>query len=129
MPKGQLHLHPISQVHQLRPSLTYLDVQSRKQKHSRGGDDSESDDGPPPDPDEPVPAPVTKKEKKPAGEMREVQLTARKVDDKGAGQVQGAISVVRREMLQAIRVEEDESWEDLRYCDMMVCIRSFFSQI
>ena len=125
MSKGQLHLHPISQAHQLRPSLTYLDVQSRKQKRSRGGDDSESDDGPPPDPDEPLPVPVTKKEKKPVGEMREVQLTARKVDDKGAGPVQGALSVVRREMLQVIRVEEDESWKDLRYCDMMVCIRSF----
>jgi DNA-directed RNA polymerase-3 subunit RPC5 len=118
---GRLHLHPISQTHQLRPTQTYLDVLSRKQKRSLSGDDSDSDDGPPPDPDEPVPPPVVKKEKK-AGETREVQLTARKADVKGSGPSYGGISAVRREILQTIRVEEDESWEDLEFHDIMVRI-------
>ncbi|KAG5654770.1 hypothetical protein H0H81_003778 [Sphagnurus paluster] len=114
---GQLHLHPITQTHQFRPTLTYLDMLSRKNKRGRGGDDSDSDDGPPPDPDEVVMAPVAKKEKKPTGESREVQVTARKAEDKG-GQIQGGLSVVRREMLQAIRAEEDEKWEDLEFYDV-----------
>ncbi|KII93234.1 hypothetical protein PLICRDRAFT_100887 [Plicaturopsis crispa FD-325 SS-3] len=115
---GQLHLHPISETHQLRPTLTYLDILSRKNKRSRGGgagSDSDSDDGPPPDPDEPAPAPVAKKEKKAAGEAKEVQVSARKIDDK-AGMQQG-LSSVRREILQAIRSEEDENWQDLEFCD------------
>ncbi|KAG5640543.1 hypothetical protein DXG03_008133 [Asterophora parasitica] len=115
---GQLHLHPISQTHQFRPTLTYLDMLTRKNKKSRTGDDSDSDDGPPPDPDEPAPMPVVKKERKPAGESREVQVTARKADDRSGGQLQGGLSVVRREMLQAIRNEEDEDWEDLQFHDV-----------
>jgi len=115
---GQLHLHPISQTHQFRPTLTYLDMQSRKNKKNRSGDEYDSDEGPPPDPDEPVPMPTAKKEKKPAGDAREVQVTARKVDDKSGGQVQGGLSAVRREMLQAIRAEEDEDWEELQFYDV-----------
>ncbi|KAJ6604448.1 DNA-directed RNA polymerase III subunit Rpc5, partial [Mycena vulgaris] len=118
---GQLHLHPISETHQLRPTLTYLDILSRKSKRSRagGGSDSDSDDGPPPDPDEPAPAPAPKKEKKASGEAREVQVTARKSEDKGGIQpVQGGLSTARREMLIAIRAEEDESWQDLEFCDV-----------
>lgn len=61
--------------------------------------------------------PSPKKEKKPTGESREVQVTARKAEDKG-GQIQGGLSVVRREMLQAIRAEEDEKWEDLEFYDV-----------
>lgn len=98
--------------------MTYLDILSRKNKRSRGGDDSDSDDGPPPDPDEPAPLAVPKKEKKPSGDAREVQVSARKVDEKGALQpFQGGLSTVRREMLVAIRSEEDENWEDLEFCD------------
>ncbi|KAJ6574904.1 DNA-directed RNA polymerase III subunit Rpc5 [Mycena capillaripes] len=118
---GQLHLHPISETHQLRPTLTYLDILSRKNKRSRagGGSDSDSDDGPPPDPDEPAPPPPPKKEKKPSGEAREVQVTARKSEDKGGVQpVHGGLSVARREMLIAIRAEEDEGWQDLEFCDV-----------
>ncbi|KAJ7783559.1 DNA-directed RNA polymerase III subunit Rpc5 [Mycena maculata] len=120
---GQLHLHPISETHQLRPTLTYLDILSRKNKRSRagGGSDSDSDDGPPPDPDEPAPAPAPapKKEKKPSGEAREVQVTARKTEDKGGVQpVQGGLSTARREMLIALRAEEDEAWQDLEFCDV-----------
>ncbi|KAJ7275246.1 DNA-directed RNA polymerase III subunit Rpc5 [Mycena haematopus] len=118
--EGQLHLHPISETHQLRPTLTYLDVFSRKNKKSRGGgSDSDSDDGPPPDPDEPAPPPAPQKEKKPSGEAREVQVTARKSEDKGGlQQIQGGPSAARREMLIAIRSEEDESWQDLEFCDV-----------
>ncbi|KAJ7431820.1 DNA-directed RNA polymerase III subunit Rpc5 [Mycena galericulata] len=118
---GQLHLHPISETHQLRPTLTYLDILSRKNKRSRGGggSDSDSDDGPPPDPDEPAPAPAPKKEKKPSGDAREVQVTARKSEDKGGIQpLQGGLSTARREMLIAIRAEEDEAWQDLEFCDV-----------
>ncbi|KAJ7102136.1 DNA-directed RNA polymerase III subunit Rpc5 [Mycena belliarum] len=117
---GQLHLHPISETHQLRPTLTYLDILSRKSKRSRaGGSDSDSDDGPPPDPDEPAPAPAPKKEKKASGEAREVQVTARKSEDKGGVQpVHGGLSSARREMLIAIRAEEDEAWQDLEFCDV-----------
>ncbi|KAJ6627131.1 DNA-directed RNA polymerase III subunit Rpc5 [Mycena sp. CBHHK59/15] len=118
---GQLHLHPISATHQLRPTLTYLDILSRKNKRSRagGGSDSDSDDGPPPDPDEPAPAPVPKKEKKPSAEAREVQVTARKTEDKGGIQtVQGGLSTARRDMLIAIRAEEDEAWQDLEFFDV-----------
>lgn len=119
---GQLHLHPISETHQLRPSLTYLDVLSRKNKRRRGGggSDSDSDDGPPPDPDDPAPPPpLPKKDKKPAAEAKEVQVSARKSsDDKGGLQpLQGGLSAVRREMLLAIRMEDEEPWEDLEFCD------------
>lgn len=125
---GQLHLHPVSEMHQLRPSLTYLDVLSRKNKRRTGGgggSESDTDDGPPPDPDEPVPPPPSiKKEKKVTGEAREVQVSARKAsDDKGGVQpLQGGLSTVRREMLLAIRAEEDEPWEDLDFCDWEVGI-------
>ncbi|KAF7310734.1 hypothetical protein HMN09_00616400 [Mycena chlorophos] len=116
---GQLHLHPISETHQLRPTLTYLDVLSRKNKRSRPGDDSDSDDGPPPDPDEPAPAPALKKERKTVGEAREVHVTARKTDDKSGGaQPLGGLSTARREMLAAIHAEEDEGWHDLQFFDV-----------
>ena len=117
---GQLHLHPVAETHQLRPTLTYLDALSRKNKRRTGaGSDSDSDDGPPPDPDDPAPPPVVKKEKKPTGDAREVQVSARKAsDDKGGMQAsQGGLSTVRREMLLAIRTEDEEEWEDLDFCD------------
>ncbi|CAA7266576.1 unnamed protein product [Cyclocybe aegerita] len=114
---SKLHLHPIGETHQFRPTLTYLDLLSRKNKRSRGGDsESDSDDGPPADPDEAVPAPVPKREKKSAGDAKEVHVTARKSDDQG-GLGQGGLSTVRREMLHIIRAEEDEKWESLNFCD------------
>jgi DNA-directed RNA polymerase-3 subunit RPC5 len=64
--------------------------------------------------------PVTKKDKKPSGEVKEVQVSARKVEDRGA-QSQGGLSTIRREMLHTIRAEEDEDWEDLQFCDVTVC--------
>jgi len=111
---GKLHLHPINETHQLRPTLTYLDVLSRKVGRSRGESGSDSDGGPP-DPDEPNA--VSKKEKK-EGEVKEVQVTTRKSDDKGGPAPQGGLSSVRREMLHLIRLEEDEDWEDLEFCDV-----------
>jgi len=117
---GKLHLHPISETHQLRPTLTYLDILSRKNKRNRGGDsDSDSDDGPPPDPDEVAPVPQPKKEKKAAGDAKEVHVSARKTDDQG-GLNQGGLSAVRREMLHIIRSEEDEKWESLEFNDVTV---------
>ncbi|KZT30371.1 hypothetical protein NEOLEDRAFT_1082211 [Neolentinus lepideus HHB14362 ss-1] len=116
---GRLHLHPISDAYQLRPTLTYMDVLSRKSKRrTGGGDDSDSDDGPLPDPDEEAPPPTVKKEKKhPTGEAREVQVAARRSDREGSQAIQGGLSAVRREMLLTIRAEEEEPWEDLEYCE------------
>jgi len=126
--QGHLHLQPISETHQFRPTLTYLDVMSQKTRRSRGdaGSDEDSDDGPPPDPDEPLPVltAASKKEKKPL-EAKEVQVSARKaMDDKG--NLQGGLSAVRREMLLAIRAEEDEAWQDLEFCDGEVFIFFLF---
>jgi DNA-directed RNA polymerase-3 subunit RPC5 len=116
---GKLYLHPISQTHQFRPTLTYLDILSRKIKRSRGADsDSDSDDGPPPDPDEIAPAVPLKKEKKAAGEAKEVHVSARKSDDQSGLGGQGSLSAVRREMLHIIRVEEEEQWESLAFCNV-----------
>ncbi|EMD41767.1 hypothetical protein CERSUDRAFT_79402 [Gelatoporia subvermispora B] len=115
---GHLYLHPISETHQLRPTLTYMDVLSRKSRRGRGGgSDDDSDDGPPPDPDEPAPAPAPKKEKKPVGEAREVQVAVRKSGDDKSVQFQGGLTAVRREMLTIIRNEEDEEWVDYEFCD------------
>lgn len=118
---GKLHLHPISQTHQFRPTLSYLDILSRKNKRSRGGggSDSDSDDGPPPDPDEIAPVVAPKKEKKAATDAKEVHVTARKTDDQN-GPGQGGLSAVRREMLHLMREEEDEKWKDLEFCDVTV---------
>jgi len=119
---GRLHLHPINETHQLRPALTYMDVLNRKtQRRGRTGtdSDSDSDDGPPPDPDEPAPAPAVKKEPKASGsgEAREVNVAIRKADERGGQSLQGGLSAVRREMLQLMRGEDEEPWEDIVYCD------------
>ncbi|KAL5518755.1 hypothetical protein ACEPAH_438 [Sanghuangporus vaninii] len=116
---GHLHLHPISQTHQLRPTLTYMDILNRKSRRTKTGadDESESDEGPPPDPDEPNPPPTVKKETKPTGEGRDVTVSIRKADEKGAQSITGGLTAARREMLHVLRVEEDESWEGLEYCD------------
>lgn len=106
----------------MRPTLTYMDVLSRKSRRSRAGNgsDDDSDDGPPPDPDEPAPAPAPKKEKKPAGDVKEVQVAVRKTGEQGV-QFQGGLTAVRREMLMMIHAEEDEKWVDYEYCDGEVC--------
>ncbi|KAF7320250.1 hypothetical protein MKEN_00809600 [Mycena kentingensis (nom. inval.)] len=118
MRDGQLHLHPISETHQMRPTLTYLDILSRKNKRSHADSDDSDDDGPPPDPDEAPPPPVEKKVKKPSGETKEVHVAARKTDDKNGGQTLGGLSTARREMLAAIHAEEDEGWQDLKFYDV-----------
>ena len=113
---GALHLHPINETHQLRPTLTYLDALNRKSRRTCGADsDSESSDGSPPDPDEVAPIVVPKKGKKPAGEAKEVQVAARKAEDKGGRDLQGGMSAMRREMLMSVRAEEEEEWQDLTF--------------
>lgn len=95
-----------------------MDAFNRKNRRTRGGeDDSDSDDGPPPDPDDPNPPTHVKKEPKPAGETREVTVSVRKAEDKGAQTLTGGLTAARREMLHALRVEEEEPWEDFDYCD------------
>jgi DNA-directed RNA polymerase III subunit RPC5 len=114
---GALHLHPINETHQLRPTLTYLDALNRKSRRSRGADsDSEpSDDGSPADPDEVTPVAAPKKGKKPSGEAKEVQVAARKAEEKGGRDLQGGMSAMRREMLMSLRAEEEEEWQDLTF--------------
>ena len=117
---GHLHLHPISQTHQFRPTLSYLDVLSRKSRRTRGaGDDSDSDDGPPPDPDDPTPVATTSKKEKQPSESKEVQVSAKKAmeDKTGTQQSWGGMSQVRREMLTLLRDEAEEHWEELAVCD------------
>ena len=128
--EGHLHLHPISQTHQFRPTLTYMDVFHRKnRRRANGDDDSDSDDGPPPDPDDPNPPAQVKKEPKAAGEAKEVTVSLRKTDDKGMGAQSSSsgMSAVRREMMQAIREEEDEPWQELKYCDGEVMVLLVFT--
>lgn len=120
---GHLHLHPVQETHQLRPTLTYLDVHGRKTTRGGGGSDSDSDGGPPPDPDDaaPPPPPPPKREKKPAAETKEVHVSAKQTDDRDA-QNQGGLSAARREILRTIRMEEDDEWQDLDYRDVMVIV-------
>jgi len=111
MRDGELHLQPITETLQLRPTMGYLDALSKKSNSRHGAGSDSDEDGPPPDPDDPTPvAPTPKKEKKAAGPAKEVQVTARKVDP--SGQL-GGLSSVRREMLLKIREEADEKWENL----------------
>ncbi|EJD04181.1 uncharacterized protein FOMMEDRAFT_146203 [Fomitiporia mediterranea MF3/22] len=116
---GHLHLHPISQTHQLRPTLTYMDVLNRKSRRTRtsADEDSDSDEGPPPDPDDPNPPSPVKREPKSTGESRDVTVSIRKADDKGAQSLTGGLTAARREMLHTLRLEEEEPWEDFEYCD------------
>ena len=102
---------------------------SRRTRRSRGGagSDSETDDGPPPDPDEP-PVVVTPKEKKPV-DAKEIQVSARKPGEDKGGNLHGGVSAVRREMLLAIRMEEDEPWQAVEFCDGEVCTQSFLNFI
>lgn len=117
---GKLNLHPISEAHQFRPSLTYLDILSRRDRRGRpGGSDSESDEGLPPDPDEP-PTIEVKRDKKASGSGKEVQVSTRRADDKGGASALGGLSAVRRDMLRAIRVEEDEDWSELQFSNAAV---------
>ncbi len=83
-------------------------------------------DDPPPDPDEAPVASSSKgkgKEKKPA-EMREINVSTRKTDDKGMTQ---GLSTVRREMLQIIRAEEEEEWLNYEYHN--VTVRNIFTGV
>ncbi|KAF5355954.1 hypothetical protein D9756_003892 [Leucocoprinus leucothites] len=127
---GKLNLHPISEAHQFRPTLAYLDILSRRSRRGRqGGSDSESDDGPPPDPEDPAPVEAPKKEKKSTGPGKEVQVSARKSDDKSGTSTLGGLSAVRRDMLRVIRSEEDEEWDELRFFDIAVRIFPFWPLI
>ncbi len=128
-----IYLHPVAQVHQFKPSLSYLDVISRKnnRKRSGGNSDSDSDDGPPPDPDEPplrLKHPRRKKIKK-TSEAKEVTVVVKKTDDKGGIQFQGGLSTARREMLSALRKEGDEPWQEVQYRDAEVCSPYEFSLV
>lgn len=101
-----------------------MDVYLRKSRRSRTGADSDSDsDEAPPDPDDPnPPPPAPKKEPKAAsGDAKEVNVSIRKADDKGAQSITGGLSTARREMLHILREEEDEAWEDYDYFDPNVC--------
>ncbi|KAF5390247.1 hypothetical protein D9757_002797 [Collybiopsis confluens] len=130
--QDELHLHPIDSTHQFRPTLTYLDSLSRRTKRQGGADsDSDSDDGPPPDPDDPSSPAVApkRKEKKVAGESKEV-LSAKRAADKTGNLNQ--LSNAKRDMLAIIRAEQDEPWTSLQFCgiqteDASHSLDTFFS--
>jgi len=115
---GHLYLHPIQETHQLRPSLTYLDVFHRKTQRRKAGDsDSDSDDGPPPDPDDPMSVAVKKEPKaSTSGDAKDIQVSIKKADDKNSQSAVG-LTAVRREMLLIMRNEEEEAWQDLNFYD------------
>jgi DNA-directed RNA polymerase-3 subunit RPC5 len=120
-----IRLHPLSEIHQFKPSLTYLDVLSRPSRRKPGdSDEDEEDDGPPPDPDEapPAPAPKPKKGKAKEGEAKEITVTAKKIDDTN---LQGGLSTMRREMLIGMRKEQEEAWVDYDFSAADVSIRYF----
>lgn len=100
-----------------------MDVHLRKTRRSKAGADSDSDsDEVPLDPDDPnPPPPPVKKEPKSAGEAKEINVSIRKADDKGAQSFTGGLTAARREMLHILREEEDEAWEDYEYFDGEVC--------
>lgn len=56
-----------------------------------------------------------------SGEAKEVQVSAKRGDDKG-GFAAGGLSAARREILQIIRSEEEEGWESLEFCDVAVSL-------
>jgi DNA-directed RNA polymerase-3 subunit RPC5 len=74
---------------------------------------------------------VPKKGKKPAGEAKEVQVAARKAEEKGGRDLQGGMSAMRREMLMSLRAEEEEEWQDLTFhgpevsCPLVVVTSSY----
>jgi DNA-directed RNA polymerase III subunit RPC5 len=114
---GRLHLHPINESHQLRPTLTYLDVLSRKGSTSRPGLGSGSDSEGGPGPDETIPFSNSGQKQ----DAKEVQVSARRAEDNGKmPYLQGGLTSVRREMLLALRNEEEEKWEELVFCDASV---------
>ncbi|KAH7106729.1 hypothetical protein BKA62DRAFT_684926 [Auriculariales sp. MPI-PUGE-AT-0066] len=115
---GEIHLHPISRTMQFRPTMTYLDIISRKARPKRSGADSDSDDGPPPDPDEPSAPPPQKNKKKADVDAREVQLSAKKANDDKLHAGLNNLSQVRQEMLGQLRAEMTEKWQDWEYCDV-----------
>lgn len=51
---------------------------------------------------------------------KEVQVSARRTDDKGGASALGGLSAVRRDLLRTIRAEEDEEWADLLFFDVTV---------
>lgn len=107
-----------------------MDILSRRDRRSRlGGSDSETDDGPPPDPEEPPPVDVPKREKKAPGPGKEIQVSAGRADDKGSVSTLGGLSAVRRDMLRAIRAEEDEEWCSLHFFDTLVGLLLSVSQV
>jgi hypothetical protein len=93
-------------------------MMSRKSRRSRGtggGSDTESDDGPPPDPDEAPPVVAAPKKDKKTVDAKEVQVSVRRFgDDKS---LQGGMSAARRELLLAMRTEEEEPWQPVEFCD------------
>ena len=98
---GEMHLHPISETYQFRPTMTYLDLLSRKTAPTVGDEEEEEEE---------VPA------AKPAGAAhttaKEIVVSAR---DATAGASVGGLSALRRELISTLRKEQDEKWVDLEW--------------
>jgi DNA-directed RNA polymerase III subunit RPC5 len=111
---GRLHLHPVSEIQQLRPSLTHLDENSNKSESSKTAgvsvdpDDSTGDQSA-------IPG-LLRREDMNMADAKEALVTARKPGDSGNIYLQSGVTAVRREMLLALRLEEEEKWEELAFC-------------
>lgn len=99
---GRLHLHPIAEIQQFRPTLTYLDVLTR-QKAKPAAYEEEDDDN---------------ADAVPAGKAREVVVSARGGEQSGGGM--GQMTGLRREMIATARKEQKEAWVDLEWFDEAV---------
>ncbi|KAG8904386.1 hypothetical protein FRB99_001841 [Tulasnella sp. 403] len=101
MKDGRLHLHPISETHQFRPTLTYLDVLQRRAKPMVGDVDEEEDEE----------GGGAAQQSKPAG--REVVVRA----SGGADANLGGLSALRRDIITTMRKEQEDKWVDLEWND------------
>jgi DNA-directed RNA polymerase-3 subunit RPC5 len=113
---GRFHLHPVGDIQQLRPSLTHLDEQqSNKSSSSKiaGVAAADSDDGA----GDRVAIPgLPRREDVNMADAKEALVTTRKSGDLSSIHLQSGVTAVRREMLLALRLEEDGRWEELAFC-------------
>ncbi|KAF8337418.1 DNA-directed RNA polymerase III subunit Rpc5 [Cantharellus anzutake] len=119
---GCLHLHPISETHQFKPNLSYLDF-SRKTSSKRAAlgapvnpaSDDEGPDSDDADDDHPAVGSAASKPKKRPGAgagLREISVSAKRTDDGWQG---ASLSDVRLEIMAKTQSEREARWFDLEY--------------
>ncbi|GAA6001863.1 hypothetical protein JCM10207_002356 [Rhodosporidiobolus poonsookiae] len=100
-----LHLNPVNQTFQLRPSLTYLDnllaIERRAKRAAQAGEDDTDDD---------VSDTELKKE-----EAKAVQVSVKSGDAVGKGPLGGGNGRAGASLFAPLRAEEMESWKPLEH--------------